>query len=195
MSVPPASSNSPSTAAIALATGIVCAATGYLLGQGSSLGLFSSSTSSGSKKRKQSIRKSWPNSYDVTIHPDSSDEELLKKLRGTGINETELRDEVDSEEEDEGDGREEEEQESELSAFPENKEECKLVLVVRTDLGMGKGIYLSISTFAHLYLTRISQAKLPPNARTQPWPATHTFFPMRLPLLSFNAGLLLAKQK
>lgn len=34
----------------------------------------------------------------------------------------------------------EEEQEGELKAFEGNREECKLVLVVRTDLGMGKGV-------------------------------------------------------
>lgn len=31
---------------------------------------------------------------------------------------------------------------SELSEFPGHGEECKLVLVVRTDLGMTKGIYV-----------------------------------------------------
>ena len=34
---------------------------------------------------------------------------------------------------------EEEQQQGELKAFEGNREECKLVLVVRTDLGMGKG--------------------------------------------------------
>ncbi|MCJ1238128.1 hypothetical protein MMC14_006117 [Varicellaria rhodocarpa] len=138
MSVPSTSSNtSPSTAAIALATGIVCAAAGYFLGQGSSLGLFSSSTSSDFKKSKSSPKKSWPNSYDVTIHPDSSDEEFMESLnRDTREKERELGEDDDSEEEED---EEEEKQGGELSNFPENKEECKLVLVVRTDLGMGKG--------------------------------------------------------
>lgn len=54
----------------------------------------------------------------------------------------------DSEEEDE-DGSEEEEggwglgQEEGVKTFEGNREECKLVLVVRTDLGMGKGVDLS----------------------------------------------------
>lgn len=52
----------------------------------------------------------------------------------------------DDEDESESDEAEEEEEESAqeqggLKTFEENWEECKLVLVVRTDLGMGKGIY------------------------------------------------------
>lgn len=100
----------PSTAAIALATAIITGLGGYFLGQARSLGLFS-----GSKKGE-----SWPNSYDVNVQYDSSDEELMKSLRGEK--------EDDSEEE-----------QGELSSFEGNKEECKLVLVVRTDLGMTKG--------------------------------------------------------
>ena len=106
----------PSTAAIAIATAIIAALGGYLLGQGSSLGLFSSASS----------KKSWPNSYDVTIHPDSSDEELMKTLRPEKA-------EISSEASDD------EEEQGELKSFDGDKEECKLVLVVRTDLGMGKG--------------------------------------------------------
>ena len=112
--------SAPSTAAIALATGILCALGGYLFGQASSLGLFGSDT------RKSGAKSSWPNSYDVTIHPDSSDEDLMKSLKG---NEAPDAEDDDSEEEDQG----------ELKTFADNKEECKLVLVVRTDLGMTKG--------------------------------------------------------
>jgi len=113
----------PSTAAIALATGILCALGGYLVGQASSLGLFGSGT------RKSDSKSSWPNSYDVTIHPDSSDEELMKSLKGNKAQESE---DEESDEEDQG----------ELKNFADNKEECKLILVVRTDLGMTKGIFL-----------------------------------------------------
>lgn len=120
--------SAPSTAAIALATGILCALGGYLLGQASSLGLFGSGT------RKSGAGRSWPNSYDVTIHPDSSDEELMKSLKGDGV----LDSEVD-ESEDENQG--------ELKAFADNKEDCKLILVVRTDLGMTKGWSLNSCTF------------------------------------------------
>lgn len=107
----------PSTAAIILATAIIAALGGYFIGQGASLGLFSSNSKFG--------KKSWPNSYDVTVHPDSSDEELMKSLKG----------EEEDSEEDEAElvepGR--------LASFEGSREECKLVLVVRTDLGMGKG--------------------------------------------------------
>ena len=110
----------PSTAAIAIATAILAALGGYFVGQASALGLFSSSKG----------KKSWPNSYDVTIHPDSSDEELMKSLKGGH-----------GKEEDEESGDEDKAgQKGELKSFEGDQEECKLVLVVRTELGMTKGI-------------------------------------------------------
>ncbi len=42
------------------------------------------------------------------------------------------------------DSEDEEEEGGELKAFEGNREECKLVLVVRTDLGMGKGMCESV---------------------------------------------------
>ncbi|RMJ25631.1 hypothetical protein PHISP_03503 [Aspergillus sp. HF37] len=99
----------PTTTAYVIATAILAGVTGYFIGQGASLGLFSSSE-----------RKSWPNSYDVQVHRDSSDEDEDEE------------DEADSEDEDEGDG-------GELASFKDNVDEVKLVLVVRTDLGMTKG--------------------------------------------------------
>ena len=63
--------------------------------------------------------------------------------------EEESEEEEESEGDESGDGKEEEEGEEELDSgreqgglktFEGNREECKLVLVVRTDLGMGKGI-------------------------------------------------------
>ncbi|KAL4887090.1 putative mitochondrial peptidyl-tRNA hydrolase Pth2 [Aspergillus karnatakaensis] len=65
-------------------------------------------------------KEGWPNSYNVKVHRGSSDEE----------DDEEEEEEEDSEEE--GDG-------SELANFESNNEEVKLVLVVRTDLGMTKG--------------------------------------------------------
>src|SRR5271170_1662259 len=105
----------PSLTAVAIAVGLIGLTAGYFLGQGSSVGLFDRS-----RKPKQE-RKSWPNSYDVTIHPDSSDEEL--QARGA-----------------EGDDDEDNDDEQELNSFDDNKEEVKLVLAVRTDLGMTKGV-------------------------------------------------------
>jgi PTH2 family peptidyl-tRNA hydrolase len=62
----------------------------------------------------------WPNSYNVKVHSHSSDEE-------------EDDSEEETEEEDEGNGEE-------LASFKDNTEEVKLVLVVRMDLGMTKGM-------------------------------------------------------
>ncbi|KAL4803666.1 peptidyl-tRNA hydrolase PTH2-domain-containing protein [Aspergillus unguis] len=98
----------PSTTTYVVATAILAGITGYFIGQGASLGLFSTKEKEG-----------WPNSYNVKVHRGSSDEE------------DESEEEQESDEE-EGDG-------SELASFENNNEEVKLVLVVRTDLGMTKG--------------------------------------------------------
>lgn len=103
----------PSTAAIALATAIITGLGGYFLGQARSLGLF------GSSKKGES----WPNSYDVDVQYDSSDEELMKSMTG-------------------GKDDDSDEEQGELWNYEGNKEECKLVLVVRTDLGMSKGTFI-----------------------------------------------------
>jgi len=103
----------PSLAAIAIAVGLIGLTAGYFLGQGSSIGLF------GSSGNPNGTKKSWPNSYDVTVHADSSDEEAGGESED---------DEADSD----GDG-------NELKGFEDSTDEVKLVLVVRTDLGMTKG--------------------------------------------------------
>ena len=72
-------------------------------------------------------KQGWPNGYDVKVHKDSSDEE------------------GDSESEEESDGEEEGSGE-ELASFKDNTDEVKLVLVVRTDLGMTKGTSTTIFT-------------------------------------------------
>jgi PTH2 family peptidyl-tRNA hydrolase len=106
----PLDRTSPTTAAYVIATAIVAGVTGYFIGQGASLGLF---------REKQG----WPNGYDVKVHKDSSDEE----------HDGEESEDDESDDEDEGNGEE-------LAAFKDNEEEVKLVLVVRTDLGMTKGM-------------------------------------------------------
>lgn len=100
----------PTTAAYVIATAIIAGVTGYFIGQGSSLNLF---------KEKEG----WPNSYNVEVHNHSSDEE----------DEEESEEEESDEEEEEGNGEE-------LSSFKDNTDEVKLVLVVRMDLGMTKGM-------------------------------------------------------
>lgn len=110
-----ADSTGPSSLVIAGSVGLVSlilVTWGYYLGQG---GLLQSSKGSNTSRKA----KSWPNSYDVTIHPDSSDEELMNQLKAGQ--------DQDSDEDSE---------EMELSNA---SGEVKLVLAVRTDLGMGKG--------------------------------------------------------
>jgi hypothetical protein len=97
----------PATASYVLATAILAGVTGYFIGQGASLGLFSSSSTrrSTSGSGRQAGGK----------HADDDD--------------------WDSESEDE----DEDEDAGDLATFEGNRDEVKLVLVVRTDLGMGKG--------------------------------------------------------
>lgn len=157
----------PSTASYILATFIVAACAGYFLGQASSIGIFSSSPSSSSnkpsksksKRSKNSSKPSWPNSYDVTVHPDSSDEELMRSLRGrrkrkAGVGDSEDEDEDSGSESGSESGSAGEEMggrgQEGLEAFEGNREECKLVLVVRTDLGMGKGTFFLFFLFLAL---------------------------------------------
>lgn len=55
------------------------------------------------------------------------------------VGEKGLSDEEDEDEDEDSEDEETEEEEGELATFEGNTEEVKLVLVVRTDLGMGKG--------------------------------------------------------
>lgn len=91
-----------STAALVIATSVLTGVIGYYLGQGASIGIFSSSPSHAHKGR--SI--------------------------------------VDEDDEEEEEDDEEDDVEGELATFEGNTDEVKLVLVVRTDLGMGKGMPL-----------------------------------------------------
>lgn len=181
-----ADSPSPSTAASVVAVGLVALTAGYFIGQGSYIGLFGSSGNPAPASGK--AKKSWPNSYDVTIHPDSSDEELMAQQRaGAGARAQA----EDSESENEGDGME-------LKSFANTGEEVKLVLAVRTDLGMGKGrnmqwilvIHWRQSTNVHLV-----QARLQRSALMQHWLATSTCSTTSHPRLSSNAGKETANQR
>ncbi|EEQ33654.1 putative peptidyl-tRNA hydrolase [Microsporum canis] len=86
-----------STAALVIATSILTGVIGYYIGQGASIGIFSSTPSHAQKNKS-------------------------------------IEDESDGEEDED-----EDEAEGELATFEGNTDEVKLVLVVRTDLGMGKG--------------------------------------------------------
>lgn len=167
----------PSTTSIVAATAILAVALGYLIGQGSSLGLFRS-TKSPPKGKSKNPKKSWPNSYDVTIHPDSSDEEVFKQIRGADLGIESEESSKDSSSEGEA-GEDLGQKQEGLNQFEGNREECKLVLVVRTDLGMGKGmpngLPFALSTAAPgQLLTHLS----------------NEYRQDRSPMLSHNSGLL-----
>ncbi|PYH96222.1 PTH2-domain-containing protein [Aspergillus ellipticus CBS 707.79] len=129
----------PSTAAYVVATAILAGITGYFIGQGSSLGLFSTKEKEG-----------WPNSYNVKVHRDSSDEDY------------ESSEEEEEESEDEGDG-------SELASFDQSAEEVKLVLVVRTDLGMTKGKIAAQCSHATLACYKYLVAHTPGSSMLRRW--------------------------
>jgi PTH2 family peptidyl-tRNA hydrolase len=100
----------PSAAAIAIGTAIVAGVTGYFLGQASSIGLFGKSDT-----RSPAARLS-PGEGEAK--PDNSETES-----------------DDDDEEGEDDEDDDVQDLGELQTFPGNTEECKLVLVVRNDLG------------------------------------------------------------
>jgi PTH2 family peptidyl-tRNA hydrolase len=100
-----------------IALGMVCLTIGYLLGGVSNSGLFDPSAAN--RNESSQTKESWPNSYDVTVHADSSDEEAGRESDG-------------DDEDMDGNGKE-------LKSFEDTTDEVKLVLVVRTDLNMGKG--------------------------------------------------------
>lgn len=139
----------PSALAIAFATGLLGALAGYFYSQGTSL---FSSTSSRAKSSKPTSKKSWPNSYDVTVHPDSSDEELMNGLTGgkDGIAPSTPSSASESNSD---------EPQSDLSTFSGSTEEHKLTLLLRSDLGMTKGKMAAQASHATLanYRTLLAQ--------------------------------------
>ena len=90
----------PSLLAVAFATAIVAGLGGWILGQGSSIGIFGNSPGDHSRVRG-------PSEQSEVEEDDESDED---------------------------------DQTQDLKDFSDKNEPCKLVLVVRTDLGMTKGM-------------------------------------------------------
>ena len=141
MSLPPSSQTPPSTSALTLAACslLLGALGGYFIGSGSSIGLFSPSPPTGNRRRarKAPPKSSWPNSYEVDVHvgSDTSDEEFIAAT-ASGRGGADADDEEESDSEDEAAG---EDAGGELTSFADNTDEVKLMLVVRTDLGMTKG--------------------------------------------------------
>lgn len=130
----------PSALALSISSLVLGLVAGYFIGSGSSLGLFgtpSPSSRSSSKRKRAAPKASWPNSYDVTINQgDSSDEEFARAIHIGKGDEADADDEEDTEEDsdDEFTG-----DVAALKTLASTSEEVKLMLVVRTDLGMTKG--------------------------------------------------------
>ena len=130
----------PSTLALSLSSLLLGLVAGYFIGSGSSLGLFGTSTSAATtKRRKQPPAKSWPNSYDVNVQAgDTSDEEFERSIRTNNANNG-----ADADDEDEAESSSDEfdftTDTARLKELADGGEEVKLMLVVRTDLGMTKG--------------------------------------------------------
>lgn len=103
----------PSTGEITLAVAILVGLTGFFIWSASSVGIFGASTSKSKDKDKEKTSN--------------------EKQTNTQVSGSSSGSESDFEElgQDQGD----------LQAFSDSNEECKLVLVVRTDLGMTKGTF------------------------------------------------------
>ncbi|OQD73155.1 hypothetical protein PENDEC_c016G01951 [Penicillium decumbens] len=95
-------------------------------------------------------KQGWPNGYDVKVHKGSSDEE------------SDSEEEEESDEEDEGNGEE-------LASFAGNVDEVKLVLVVRTDLGMTKGKIAAQASHATLACYKYYHAHSPDSHILRRW--------------------------
>ena len=130
------------TTAYVIAAAIISGVTGYFIGQGSSLGLFSSSSSTSTPKKTKTATKTRSKVAQQQHNDgDASDEE----------------EEEGSEKEEEEDySDDEDEEDGELASFSGNTEEVKLVLVVRTDLGMNKGEFDFLTSFQENWTGHLS---------------------------------------
>jgi hypothetical protein len=106
---------------------------------------------------------------------------------GSPVSTPAQRKEKPTEESDESSDEDNEDSEDDTAPaeFPGHNEECKMVLVIRTDLGMTKGMRLYLANQEH---ADISQAKLAHNADTRHSLATSTFLNMLRNLQYYNDG-------
>ncbi|OXV08131.1 hypothetical protein Egran_04107 [Elaphomyces granulatus] len=130
----------PTTASYVIASAILAGVLGFFIGQGASLGLFSSATAKSSSER----RKASSEGDKAQGKEDSSSEEDWEN---------------ESDEEDGG----------ELATFAGNNDEVKLVLVVRTDLGMGKGKIAAQCSHATLACYKYYMSKSPGSPILKRW--------------------------
>jgi hypothetical protein len=107
---------------------------------------------------------------------------------GSPISEAPQKDGKAEEEEEEDESDESSDEDDTVPAeFPGHTEDCKLVLVVRTDLGMTKGLSLpNVLVFQHG--ADMLQARLERNAGTRHSPAISSFFAPRRTRIYSAAG-------
>ncbi|KUL84675.1 hypothetical protein ZTR_06695 [Talaromyces verruculosus] len=139
MAAPVTPDNMPTTASYVFATAIIAGVVGYFAGQGASLGLFSASPATAGRSKSKRAAK-----------------------------EKETKNDLESESEEEEDS-EEEGDDAELATFEGNIEEVKLVLVVRTDLGMGKGKIAAQCSHATLACYKYYFSKAPDSPILKRW--------------------------
>lgn len=111
----------PGAGAYALSAAIISFSLGYLAGQGRAIGLFGGGGGGGSASR----------TIATTI--------ASEKSSAGGRRSTDTDDDLSSDGSASASGDDDASDLGELQSFPGNTEECKLVLVVRSDLGMTKG--------------------------------------------------------
>lgn len=120
----------PTTAACVIATAILAGLAGFFIGQGASVGIFGSApVAARTQKQKKDVKGKGRAVDDDKADDDEEDEDEDEEWESEG-------EEEDSEDEEGG----------ELASFEGNSEEVKLVLVVRTDMGMGKGEFYCIAS-------------------------------------------------
>lgn len=119
----------PSALAVAFASAIVAGLAGYFLGQASTIGVFShpAEAKAGAGAGAVAGSDTADSSDKAKAGHDESDISDAKSASGSDDD-----DDEDDEDDDDLDNQE-------LNGFEDSNEECKLVLVVRTDLGMTKG--------------------------------------------------------
>lgn len=132
----------PTPFALIISTAIICGLTGYMLGLGSSIGFLPNpfSTNSGRKG------SGWVDS-EVESAEEDIDDDLLDHAprwdgespgQGSLATKNQVK-QVKPKKSAQKPAQQDKPVADESKEFENNKEECKLVLVVRTDLGMTKG--------------------------------------------------------
>lgn len=154
------SHSAPTLGAVAFATALVAGVTGYYIGMGASVGVFTFNKDNATETTKKTRKE---------IGPMASESK-------NGSSETE--DESSGSEDD----SDEEDEKLDLATFENNRDEVKLVLVVRTDLGMTKGLFFIYTFF--LFALVSSFPDYTKNKRDQPGLAVSVIFdapPLRRP--------------